>query len=610
MCNKFFLQPLFGQLTRQRYFRASPAALLGATARCGRAAKRSASVHWVFFLALWVLASAYPAGTACAQLPLTGPQALVLLDVSGQQRIDEVARRFAAGEGAPARPEQVMPISAGRAAWYRLELPPLPSTAAHLLVLPHPGLDTADLYTSALAADGAALWRVQHSGDRLAVQDWALPNLYPAFNVPVGPGVRAPMYLRVANIYPVSVSWQLVDAAAFQNDIKRWYLMLGVYLGLMLLTLAVSCVQAVAWQERIHFWYATFVAVATLTQLAATGLAGEYFWPAAAWWNDRSFSTLPIASSVLLHLLLKRLMSEQLARWGRHWLLFISGLGLVVMAGSLAPDRAPFIPTFAPYYLLSLLTYLAAAAWYAWRLPRVGMWVLAAVVCLCSGAIFPVLRLLGELPSTIATQYGAQAGVAFQIPLLMVALFFRSREKRANLLRMGALQRIDPLTGMGNHWVLLQQITRLQRASSSSGAVMRIRISNIQAVRKDHGLQGAQAAVVHAGALAAALMPEGDSVARHRDGDLLLVLKGPVTRAWLLDAGQRLIARGLAGVSGAVPLVSLQLKIAVLVAPFEPVEPTALLQLLDSLIQGMAQRSGTGLRIAGQRSRTAPDTAR
>ena len=541
------------------------------------------------------------ASAAALSADVIAVDAQVLVDATGSLDIAAVIQRFDAGQGQRAVAQNIMPLAGRQAVWYRLELPPAVPASPHLLLLPHPGLDAVDLYTNDSPVNNALPWRVQLSGDTRAVGQWPVPNLYPAFKLPELPGARSPAYLRVTNIYPVSVSWVVMDALAFQNHIKRWYFLLGVYTGLVILMFAVSCVQGVTWKEPVQFLFAGFVAVAGLAQLAVTGLAGEYFWPQQAWWNDRSLSTLPIAASVLLLLFFHRLLAERASAFALRGFFVVAALGALALAASLAPDRAPYIRYFAPYYIASLLTCLAAASWYVWREPRVGVWLLGAVLCLFGGALFPILRLLGWVPSTNATQYGAQIGAALQIPLLMVGLFFRSREKRANLARIGALGRTDPLTGLGNHRVLLRQLARVSR-STAGAAVMRIQISNINAIREEYGLDVAQASVVHASALAVSVIVEGDAVARHREGDLVLVFNGPVTRQWLLDTGQRLVALGLAGAPELPPQLTLQFKAAVLMAPFESADPTALLHLLESLINGMARRSGTGLRIAAHTS--------
>lgn len=564
-----------------------------------------AGTAWVLLSLLASGGGVKTASAAALSEDAIAVDAVMLVDPTGDLDIAAVIQRFDAGQGQRVVAGHVMPLAGRQAVWYRLALPPAVPASPQLLLLPHPGLDAVDFYTNDTPVNNTLPWRVQLSGDTRAVAQWAVPNLYPVFKLPELPGTRSPAYLRVTNIYPVSVSWVVMDALAFQNHIKHWYFLLGIYMGLIILTFAVSCVQGVTWHEPVQFLFAGFVAVAGLAQLAVTGLAGEYFWPQQAWWNDRSLSTLPIAASVLLLLLFHRLLAERASAFALRGFFVVAALGVLALAGSLAPDRAPYIRYFAPYYIASLLTYLAAAGWYVWRKPRVGVWLMGAVLCLCGGALFPILRLLGWIPSTNATQYGAQIGAALQIPLLMAALFFRGREKRANLTRIGALGRTDPLTGLSNHRVLLRQLERVSR-STASAAVMRIQISNIGAIREKYGLDIAQASVVRASALAISVIAEGDAVARHREGDLVLVFNGPVTRQWLLDTGQRLVARGLAGAPELPQQLTLQFKVAVLTAPFESADPTALLHLLESLINGMTQRSGTGLRIAAHTTSSAP----
>ena len=113
------------------------------------------------------------------------------------------------------------------------------------------------------------------------------------------------------------------------------------------------------------------------------------------------------------------------------------------------------------------------------------------MICLTVGSIFPILRTQAMLPLGVATQYGAQIGAAFEILLLLVALYLRSREKRDNQARVGALTRVDPLTGLGNHRVLLQRLDALlarQRRDPGAGAVLRVRLGNAIDIRQDCGM--------------------------------------------------------------------------------------------------------------------------
>jgi GGDEF domain-containing protein len=134
-----------------------------------------------------------------------------------------------------------------------------------------------------------------------------------------------------------------------------------------------------------------------------------------------------------------------------------------------------------------------------------------------------------------------------------------------------------------------------------------VRLSNAIDIRQEYGMETAQSAVVQAGACLTAIAQEGDSVARHRDGDFVLILQGHLTRDQLTDIGQRLIARGLSESPALPPSTVLQLKIAVAEAPFQANEATLLLQSLGAVLGELAGRSGTALRfVNAAETRNAP----
>jgi len=589
---------------------------------CARAAVRvdvRAAMVAVFFsllLSVWMLGS----GKAFAQAPATVaqaqfefqtersakpetdlklPDADVFVDNQGTLGVDAVTQRFNAGQGSPVVTAQVMPTSDGRAVWYRLRFFSEMNPEPLVLTLPHPGLDTADFYWPAAASSANPQWIVQRSGDQRPVADWPIRNLYPAFSLTPVTGEATTAYLRVTNIYPVSINWSLSTANSFYNAMKNWYVLLGIYIGLAILIVAVSCIQAVTWREPICYFYAGYVSVVALAQLSLTGLGGEYLWPHLGWWNDRSLSTLALLSSTLLHLFLRRLLADRELPRMAGALLFMALLGGVLMLGSLAPDRTPYLRFFGLYYMLALLTYLCVAGWYAWRRPRVGLWVLAGVLCLTGGAVAPVMRLFGMAPTTLATQYGAQGGAALQIPLLMVGLYFRSREKRASQVRVGALARVDPLTGVASHGVLLQRLKQLleRQKRTPEGAILRVRLNNAEAIRKEHGLAAAQTAVVQVGALITKLAREGDTVARHSQGDLVWILQGPINHSRIIELAQSLIARALADCPGLPPGSALHLKIALTSAPFSPPQAVLLMGAMGNLLTELSRRPGTGLKF-------------
>ncbi len=534
-----------------------------------------------------------------------------LVDSSGTLTFDQVRSKFDAGDGQPVTPQRIMPTGGGAAIWYRLALPAVSEPTPLILTVPHPNMDSVELYRPSAAAPGGP-WPLQRSGDQIPVGQWPVRHLTPAFELLLQPGETRPTYLRVAHNYPISVPWQLSDPDSFHEQSKESHLLLGVYIGLVLLIAMMSAVHAVSWRDGIHLFFAGYVLVATAGQLALTGLGGEFLWPGSAWWNDTAPVALTLTTAALLHLFLRQMVVDRDAPWLTRGLLAMTLMGAGILAAFLVIGNKSSFNLATPYYVGSMAVYLSVAGWYVWRRPMVGMWVLAAMVCLTVGSTFPILRTQGLLPLGVATQYGAQIGAAFEIPLLMVALYLRSREKRDNQARVGALTRADPLTGVGNHRVLLQRLDSLllrQQRDPGAGAVVRVRLGNAIEIRQEYGMETAQSAVVQAGACITSVAQEGDTVARHRDGDFVLVLQGHLTRGQLTDIGQRLIARGLSESPALPPSTVLQLKVAVAEAPFQAADATLLLQSLGDLLGELAARSGTAMRfVNGAEARNAPAT--
>lgn len=549
-------------------------------------------------MGLAVLVLAVGPLAAASSDPWLGQQgaAQVLIDASGAQTPDEVQLRFERGDGQPAQVDRIMPTGGEVAVWYQLALPAVTVPTLRVLAVPHPSMNRVDFYRPLDNGD----WRVEQSGDAVPVAQWPLRYLHPAFEFVQQPHEAGPSYLRVQHSHPINVRWTVWAMRDFQESSKRWHLLLGVYMGLVALVMVLCSVNAYAWRDPIHFYFAVYVAVAALVQLSMTGLAGEYFWPDNAWWNDAAVKVLPMAGAALSHLFLRELVVERGARWVTHLMLAMAAVGGVLAACLLLLGRDPAFVLSGPYYLASLGIYLGVSLWYAWRLPRVGVWILAGIVALLAGSIYPVLRNMQLVPLSFMTQYGTQLGAAIEIPLLLMALYLRNRERRDNKVRVGALSRVDPLTGTANHRVMLarlEQLLRHQQRDPEAGVVIRVRIGNIQEIRADHGLQVAQMALVHAGACITHVVREGDTVARHRDGDFVVILEGRVAHDQVAELGQRLIARGLAPSELLPPGAVLQLKVAVAATPFRASGVALLLQALDTAVSELAAKRGKALRF-------------
>jgi two-component system, sensor histidine kinase LadS len=500
-----------------------------------------------------------------------------------------VARNeFEAGRGDPADAGQVMPFGGGAAVWYRLQLPGITAPAQAVLTVPIPGVELVELFQP----DGAGGWRSQRAGDAINVEQWPVRHLFPAFALAVQAGEMPPLYLRLQHSHPARMAWQLQDAGAFMETTKLWHLALGMYAGFIMLVVLLSVANAFSWRDSIHLYYAVHVVLVGLGVLSLTGLAGEYLWPANAWWNDKASILIPAFSVGWAALFVRELVAER-GRWLVSWSLlvlaayaFLMGLAFVTL-GREGFHRAPGV-----YAAPVMAVIVGVLAWYAWRHPRVGLWLLTGFSVIVAGSMLPLMHNLGWLPGSVVTHYGVPIGAALEIPLVLVGLYWRSRERRDNRVRMEALSRTDPLTGVGNHRVLVERLEHLlgrSRRDSFLGAVLRVRVANLDVIRKRHGREAAEAALVRAAECVAREAAETDTVAREEDGDLVLVLEGHVTHRHAASAGRNIVAHGLQYSDRLPSGVTLTLRVGGARAPLPRVDAPALLGMLHRTIVELAR---------------------
>jgi GGDEF domain-containing protein len=270
-----------------------------------------------------------------------------------------------------------------------------------------------------------------------------------------------------------------------------------------------------------------------------------------------------------------------------------------LVAGRENVYRAPSI-----FALPGLLVLLGVIVWYSRRQPKVGLWILAGMAFLMAGALAPLVHNLGLIEASFVTEFGPQLGGAAEVPLLLIGLFFRSRERRANLERLQAMAHTDPLTGLANHRVLqrrLEAALSQARKDPLAGAVLRVHVGNLADIHAEYGREAGEAALVRAGECVAKEAREGDLVAREQGDDIVLVLGGHPTQGQTAIAGRNVIARGLKFSGRLPPGVTLKLRVAGFAPPLPASgDPAGLLQTLARLLLDIENDPhGRALRFVG-----------
>lgn len=519
------------------------------------------------------------------------------MDDSGAATFEQARSALDSGHTQPATSDTVMPLEPGRAAWFRLDVPVPAQVTNAVFAVAYAGIDRVELYR----ADGRGGWEHQLAGDSIAVRNWPMRYLYPAFPITLRPGEVQPTYLRVQHGYPIAVKWAVWDSSSFDESSKLWHLALGACAGLMLLVCVLCLAHAVSWRDPIHFYYAVHVVLVALSVASLTGLSGEYLWPDNAWWNDMACVAIPVMALGWMGVFVRELVAERGKPLVSRLLLAHVAVSTTVVIAFLALGRGRFFEWTNLYALVGLAFLVAVLAWFSLRRPRVGLWVLTGMGMLMATAVFPVLRNLGLVPVTFATQYGPQFGGVAEVPLMLVGLYFRSRERRDNRVRMGALAHTDPLTGVGNHRVLIQRLQRLLRRAERDrllGGVLRVHVLNLSMIRAEYGREAAEAAIVRAAECVTLESAETDLVAREQGGDLVLLMEGKVDREQAAEAARNIIARGLKFSARLPPGVTLSLRVTGVCAPLPADDAPLFLATLQRAMQDLVtDQSGRALRI-------------
>jgi GGDEF domain-containing protein len=558
---------------------------------------------WLLLLACCVPAAAQSAAPTVAAPAWHGLQypADVLIDDSGTQTLANVQDRFARGDFSTVSGSAVQPLGGAKTAWLRIRLPAVTSPTPAVLTVVHPGMDSVVLYHPVPGGS----WQAQYAGDSLPVARWSIPYLHPAFALDVSPEDARPVYMAVRHSSPVGVYWQLWDKAGFEQQGTMLHMVLGGYLGFIVLVVILSCVNALNWRDPIHLVYAIYVVILGLGQLSLTGLAGEYFWPDNPWWNDIAAVALPMWSAGWAALLVHRLVIERGDRVAGALLVSVMVISQAFAIGFLllGRDKLFHASNLAYFYFLAVL--LGCLVRFAFRGPRVGLWALAGFGCLFVGSMFPIFRNLNLTPINFYTQFGAQIGAALEIPLVLVALYVRSRERRDKQVRLNALTRVDLLTGVASHRLLMERLEHLlqrHQRDPNIGAVLRVRLVNGSQIRAAHGQQMVHAALVRAGVCVAMPALESDTVGRLADGDFVLLLEGQANNSRVNDVGQRIIAEGLKLNRTLPPDVALQLHVACATSPLPKEDGENLLQHLGRLLDEIATHPPKALRFLRHRN--------
>ncbi|MCH8544781.1 MAG: response regulator [Alcanivorax sp.] len=350
------------------------------------------------------------------------PQGLVWLDDADTVLTAETALNlFRQGDGAPL--DQPFPSLGFRRGqqWFLLPVDNLSGEPEWILQASRPHLDYLDIYL--LDADDRAIahW---HIGDRVPFQKRPIPH--PHLVVPLQlPDGKSTLLIRAQGDNAIEMPLSLSTANAFQQQDSRRQLGNGLYYGAIAIMCLFNLLIFLSLRDRSFLLYVLYLGSLGLNLFAREGLAYQWLWPGAPWWNHHSLPVLNLLSvgfSVFFACSFLQLYRHK-PRLNR--VLMICGSILLACAPLSLLDFSFSIQASTALALIWVIIISIIAAIEARQGFRAARYFLAAFITLAIAASLYVLKAFQVLPGSWWLEHAMQIGTAIEALLLSFALASR-----------------------------------------------------------------------------------------------------------------------------------------------------------------------------------------
>lgn len=325
--------------------------------------------------------------------------------------------------------------------WFRVTLVNvLPSEASNFLEIGYPVLDHIEVYRE---LDGELVESLS-LGDKRPFYDRPIHHRNFVVPLPLPPVSDTIVYLRVDTTSSMQLPMILWDQDAFYAAEQARSLFEGIYYGIVLVMILYNLFVFMAVGERSFLFYVGYIAAMPLFLASLHGVAFQYLWPEATWWNDQAiivFLNLVVLFGGAFSIRFIRVTRQNhplLNRW--TWAMIMAAGGLA-LAGLVVPYRLMILPTILVAFVgCSTMLMLSVVRWI--RQDPAARYYTVAWVFMLFGGIVLAMSKFTMLPRNLLTENATQVGSALGVILLSIALADRlNREKKRTFLAQQKLLR-------------------------------------------------------------------------------------------------------------------------------------------------------------------------
>lgn len=439
------------------------------------------NLRWLNLFALWLAVACYPALAATAEvnsqnpfpdISQLGPQPLNLtsyfsvLEDSSQQlglaqihSADMAARFHTVERVSKSSGHELSSLNLGisqSSFWLRLHLRnSSPHAVESMLEIAYPDLTEIEFYqTAMIKSDGEAVFKpdasaspldssfpayqVTRTGSGEAFVKRPYPNRFFVFPLQLAANTEEIVYLRVKSQVNVEVPAKLWQKQAFHAHERADYAAQAWYFGMVLALVTFNLLLLMVLRDFNYFWYVFFATCLAVTVASTSGMASQFLWPHATYWNSIATLSCASLSSAILILFMRRMLATQrLFKRLDRWLLVCVYAHLLLLLMLYF-----WFESIVPYSLIShALTaglVLVTGIMCAFKRERDAYFFVFSFATLCFAVILSSMRAFGILPSNIWTNDGVQFSSALHLLLQALALvdrFNTVRQERAKAQR-------------------------------------------------------------------------------------------------------------------------------------------------------------------------------
>lgn len=332
--------------------------------------------------------------------------------------------------------------------WFRFPLPVAPETA-NFLEVRYPLDDIQIYYTT----DGAH-FELAKLGEGVVFS--ARPFKYRNHVVALPPAVKSPVYIRVRSQSSIQLPVTLWSGRELVEKINVEQFYLGLYFGLIAIMAVFNFLLFFLMRDSTFLCYSVFLAVYGVLQLSVNRLAPQFLWPNSLWLNMNSIPLtlgLSVAGLSWFAGTFLRVRRDTPVKWGMLW----AAAAVALLSGStifVLPYRTSILLAFGGVFLSTLMVLAVLLA--SIKKGRPVLVFLVSWTPFVAGLWALMLKSLGILPATFASNYGVQLASTFGVLFFAVALAdrFQALKAEKNLIQQEAREAQQKVQ---HHLALIEQ---------------------------------------------------------------------------------------------------------------------------------------------------------